>query len=223
MRLPISLFVVSLASVIAFAGCDPGSTLQSEPVTSPTPAASFSEVIPYGNPNSTALAAFASQQRASLQEEYGLLRAQLVDILEADGPTQEKSIRIKRILSSQSDSPLTSYLEQFAAHGILRRLLDESNPSSATIGYYSHLLVRNENPDAELLHRAFGHLTGEWSRDRLAKAARATSVRAREWAARVCTKCSNGKDDKAARNPSLMLKHGRILDAANRLGDFVGP
>lgn len=223
MRLPKSTFTLSIACVIAFAGCDPGSTLQSETRVPTNAADAASEVIPYGNPNRTALTGPASQSGTLLQEQFGSLRAQLIDILEADSPTHEKSDRIEQMVRSQSGSPLAPYLEQFAAHRMLQQLVDEANPSAATIGYYADLLIRNESPDAELVHRALRHLEGEWPSDRLASAASATSARARKWAARVCEACNNEKSRKPAHNPGLILKHGRVLEAADKLDDFVGP
>ncbi|MBT8401814.1 MAG: hypothetical protein KJO98_15145 [Rhodothermia bacterium] len=222
MRLPTSFSAVSIACVIAFAGCDPGSTLQSEQENITAAAESFSEVIPYGNPNRAALGGAASQPGTSLQQRYGSVRAQLVDILEADDPVHEKSARVDDVLRSQSGSPLAPYLEQFAAHRMLKVLLSETHPSAATVGHYTALLVGNENPDAELIHRALQHLAGEWSSDRLSKAAKSTSIRAREWAARVCADCSS-RNTKTTRNPALLLKHGQVLDAADKLDDFVGP
>ena len=211
------------AFVLLLSACDADVSPVSPDAERRGEAAENAVVIPYGNPPATERLDFDSPGAAALREQYGLTRSRLAGLLRQEGPLAQKDKSVQEFLESTSSSPLAPYLEQYASHRMLTALLDEDSPNVELVGFYTRILVRNDNPDAEIIHRALRHLGETWPKADIRRATTSTVRHALRWAERVCPNCAGASSAKVSPDAGVEAKRRGILDAVQKLTEPVGP
>lgn len=170
-----------LASFLLLAGCDdtiapkPAKTLDGINHT-------FASGIPE-EANPPAVAELPPEERRKLHRQFlNNMRAFRKAALSASS-WREADRRTRALL--KESSPYAQYMrEQLAADWMLKRWLlegDSSPQKQEAVAFYTNLMLENQNPQAQIIQPALQQLKGKWSEKRIAKAASATTRRAKKF------------------------------------------
>lgn len=124
------------------------------------------------------------QEVQEAEQRIGVPRARMLAAILKSESWQEADREVRQILPTIADKPLAFRVEQSIANRMLKiRLLNDEpvGEKREAIAFYTELLLRNANPDAELVLQALTILEYSWARKEIAQAARQTAKAAREY------------------------------------------
>lgn len=231
--------VASLALVVMLlAGCDDGAaTISSE--TSVTPFVAESRIaFQYGTPEALQSSNFTGEEAEAVRlKNRRLMIAHLraFKTIRAELASDELSIAQKQrlaeeLLAKHEGEPMMYLLEQtigirlmaqVMGDGTVASILDKadqtfslSRSEQAAVGFATRLLVRNDNPNADVIARALHALDGYWTAEQIETTAHQAADAATSWLDDECAACDKGNlavQTATARRASRMAQGVAVL------------
>ena len=151
-------------------------------------------------------------QNLSLEASNGISAARAA--IRGNNTWQEVDLAVREELTRFEEHPMRQKVEQLVAHTMLReRLLstETSEEKLEAVGFYTRLLVDNDNPDAAVVLPALQALDGYWTGDEVASYAEKSSQLAEAWLDRnFCEECvTKGAGKNATTNEALDARQRR--------------
>ena len=142
-------------------------------------------------------------------------------------PIAEKHRKAYALLKAHTGLEWYS-LQEMISTTMVELLLRETEPNVEALGFYTRLLVQNENPNADFIAKALILLEGHWTPEDIAISARASTQAAVKWLNKTCPDCASKatytSDQMQARAQlGHQAKFTAISEALNDLNRIANP